>query len=408
MASIVSTLKKVTGSNITLPKGFSAAGINCGIKYKKKDLGIILSEKPAAAAAVYTTNKIKAAPLAVTKESIETEGILQAVIVNSGNANAFTGTQGTLDAYAMRSQVSEVFGLSEHYVGVASTGIIGETMPIDTILEGIGKLHPQSRLENALEFSQAILTTDTNTKNACYSFQVGEKEVVLAGTAKGSGMIHPNMATMLSFMTTDANISSENLHYALRKVTDLSFNCITVDGETSTNDMVLVMANGCAGNEELTPQHPDWGTFLQALTLTSTDLAKSIARDGEGATKLIEVTVDGAASDEEARIAAKSIVGSPLVKTAVFGCDPNWGRIVAVLGYANVEIVPEQIDLSIGDFPVLLSSGILPFDEEGISSYLSSSDISITVNLHAGNGKGKAWGCDLTYDYIQINSSYTT
>lgn len=231
---------------------------------------------------------------------------------------------------------------------------------------------------------------------------------MLAGTAKGSGMIHPNMATMLSFMTTDANISSENLHYALRKVTDLSFNCITVDGETSTNDMVLVMANGCAGNEELTPQHPDWGTFLQALTLTSTDLAKSIARDGEGATKLIEVTVDGAASDEEARIAAKSIVGSPLVKTAIFGCDPNWGRIVAVLGYANVEIVPEQIDLSIGDFPVLLSSEILPFDEEGISSYLSGSDISITVNLHAGNGKGKAWGCDLTYDYVQINSSYTT
>ncbi|WHY74929.1 bifunctional ornithine acetyltransferase/N-acetylglutamate synthase [Fictibacillus enclensis] len=405
---MVSTLKKVTGSNITLPKGFSAAGINCGIKYKKKDLGIILSEKPAAAAAVYTTNKIKAAPLAVTKESIETEGILQAVIVNSGNANAFTGTQGTLDAYAMRSQVSEVFGLSEHHVGVASTGIIGETMPIDTILEGIGKLHPHSRLENALEFSQAILTTDTKTKNACYSFHVGEKEVVLAGTAKGSGMIHPNMATMLSFMTTDANISSENLHYALRKVTDLSFNCITVDGETSTNDMVLVMANGCAGNEELTPQHPDWGTFLQALTLTSTDLAKSIARDGEGATKLIEVTVDGAASDEEARIAAKSIVGSPLVKTAIFGCDPNWGRIVAVLGYANVEIVPEQIDLSIGDFPVLLSSEILPFDEEGISSYLSGSDISITVNLHAGNGKGKAWGCDLTYDYVQINSSYTT
>ncbi len=409
MASIVSShLKKVTGSNITLPKGFSAAGMNCGIKYKKKDLGIILSEKPASAAAVYTTNKIKAAPLEVTKESIETEGLLQAVIVNSGNANAFTGEQGRLDAYAMRNEVSERFGLQQNHVGVASTGIIGETMPIDTILKGIQQLNPASRLNQALEFSQSILTTDTKTKNACYSFSVGESEVVLAGTAKGSGMIHPNMATMLSFLTTDANISPENLHHALKKVTDQSFNCITVDGETSTNDMVLILANGYADHEELTPGHPDWGTFLQALTLTCTDLAKAIARDGEGATKLIEVTVEGAASSEEARAAAKSIVGSPLVKTAIFGCDPNWGRIVAVLGYAGIEMSPEAIDLYIGDFPVLVQSEIERFNHEEISGYLTGSEISITVNLHTGNGIGKAWGCDLTYDYVQINSSYTT
>ncbi|WP_309144581.1 bifunctional ornithine acetyltransferase/N-acetylglutamate synthase [Fictibacillus sp. WQ 8-8] len=409
MASIVSShLKKVTGSNITLPKGFSAAGMNCGIKYKKKDLGIILSEKPASAAAVYTTNKIKAAPLEVTKESIETEGLLQAVIVNSGNANAFTGEQGRLDAYAMRNEVSERFGLQQNHVGVASTGIIGETMPIDTILKGIQQLNPASKLNQALEFSQSILTTDTKTKNACYSFTVGESEVVLAGTAKGSGMIHPNMATMLSFLTTDANISPENLHHALKKVTDQSFNCITVDGETSTNDMVLILANGYADHEELTPDHPDWGTFLQALTLTCTELAKAIARDGEGATKLIEVTVEGAASSEEARAAAKSIVGSPLVKTAIFGCDPNWGRIVAVLGYAGIEMSPEAIDLYIGDFPVLVQSEIERFNNEEISGYLTGSEISITVNLHTGNGIGKAWGCDLTYDYVQINSSYTT
>ncbi|MCQ6265513.1 bifunctional ornithine acetyltransferase/N-acetylglutamate synthase [Fictibacillus sp. WQ 8-8] len=405
---VSSHLKKVTGSNITLPKGFSAAGMNCGIKYKKKDLGIILSEKPASAAAVYTTNKIKAAPLEVTKESIETEGLLQAVIVNSGNANAFTGEQGRLDAYAMRNEVSERFGLQQNHVGVASTGIIGETMPIDTILKGIQQLNPASKLNQALEFSQSILTTDTKTKNACYSFTVGESEVVLAGTAKGSGMIHPNMATMLSFLTTDANISPENLHHALKKVTDQSFNCITVDGETSTNDMVLILANGYADHEELTPDHPDWGTFLQALTLTCTELAKAIARDGEGATKLIEVTVEGAASSEEARAAAKSIVGSPLVKTAIFGCDPNWGRIVAVLGYAGIEMSPEAIDLYIGDFPVLVQSEIERFNNEEISGYLTGSEISITVNLHTGNGIGKAWGCDLTYDYVQINSSYTT
>ncbi|MDN4073719.1 bifunctional glutamate N-acetyltransferase/amino-acid acetyltransferase ArgJ [Fictibacillus terranigra] len=409
MASIISSqLKKITGSNITLPKGFTAAGINCGIKFKKKDLGIILSEKPASAAAVYTTSKIKAAPLEVTKESIETEGLLQAVIVNSGNANAFTGEQGRMHAYAMCREVSERFGLLDHHVGVASTGIIGETMPIEKILQGIQQLTPAAQVDRAMEFSQSILTTDTKTKNACYSFNIGESEVILAGTAKGSGMIHPNMATMLSFLTTDANISSEHLHLALKKVTDQSFNCITVDGETSTNDMVLILANGLAGHEELSPEHPDWGTFLQALTLTCTELAKSIARDGEGATKLIEVTVEGAATGDEARAAAKSIVGSPLVKSAIFGCDPNWGRIVAVLGYAGVEICPDSIDLSIGNFPVLRQSKIEDFNHDEISDYLTGSEISITVNLHKGNGKGKAWGCDLTYDYVQINSSYTT
>ncbi|MGC4375371.1 bifunctional glutamate N-acetyltransferase/amino-acid acetyltransferase ArgJ [Fictibacillus sp. Mic-4] len=404
----VTTIKKVTDKNIASPIGFSACGIHCGIKHKKKDLSLIYSEKPAAAAAVYTTNKIQAAPLEVTRKSIETEGKLQAILVNSGNANACTGKIGLLNAYEMRQAVSERFQIDEHLVAVASTGVIGELLPMENILKGIEELAPEATLQGSIDFSQAILTTDTVSKNTCYQFQVDGKDVTIAGTAKGSGMVHPNMATMLAFITTDAVISHENLQAALKQITDETFNSITIDGDTSTNDMVIVMANGMAEHKELTPEHPDFPVFIEALKMVSTDLAKAIASDGEGATKLIEVEVKGARSDEEARKVAKTIVGSPLVKTAAFGCDANWGRIICAIGYSGAQIDPKTIDISIGKTPVLAASEIQAYSEEEVTQYLKGNEIKIEVDLHLSTGKGKAWGCDLTYDYVHINGSYRT
>lgn len=401
-------IKNISGNNIVSPIGFKAAGMHCGIKHKKNDLAILVSEVPANVAGVFTTNAIQAAPLLVTKEVVQQTGKMQAIIVNSGNANACTGKQGLQDAYLMQEKTAEKLGIAPELVGVASTGVIGEQMRMEPIVKGIHELAPTAKLESSILFSQAILTTDTVTKNTAYSLEIDGKTITIAGTAKGSGMIEPNMATMLGFVTTDANIESIHLQAALKSVTDLTFNSITVDGDTSTNDMVVVMANGMAGNDSLSPAHPDWEVFVTALHTVSQDLAKMIAKDGEGATKLIEVEVNGAISDSEARKIAKTVVGSPLVKTAIFGTDANWGRIIAAVGYSGATIDPNTISIEMGTTKVVENSEPVYFSEDELLIYLKQPEVKIVVDLHQGDGNGLAWGCDLTYDYVQINATYRT
>jgi glutamate N-acetyltransferase/amino-acid N-acetyltransferase len=402
------SIHKVTGINIATPKGFYASGLHCGVKHKKLDLGLLYSLTPANAAGVYTTNQVQAAPLKVTQENIKQEGKLQAIVVNSGNANACTGKKGLEDAKEMQVLTAKKLGIPPQYVGVASTGVIGEHLPMDKITAGIQNLELDSELKGSIDFSQAILTTDTVSKNTAYSLKINDKEITIAGTAKGSGMIHPNMATMLGFITTDANINQEDLHEALSFAVERTFNCITVDGDTSTNDMVLMLANGMGENEELNKNHPEWELFLDALVLVCEDLGKLIAKDGEGASKLIEVNVLGAKTEKDARIIAKTVVGSPLVKTAVFGCDANWGRILCAAGYSGVTFNPDSIKILIGDNEVVVDGEPVPFSEEEIRNYLKGQEIHITVILSDGIGSGRAWGCDLTYDYVQINASYRT
>ena len=404
----MSQVKKNEQGTVVTPKGYQAAGIHSKVKRKRKDLGIIYSEKPANVAAVYTLNKIQAAPLTVTKESIATENKIQAVVGNSGNANACTGKQGMKDAYSMRKTTAEKFDIPEHYVAVASTGIIGLEMPMDKITPNIEKLSLGTTEEHAAAFGESILTTDTFPKSTCYEAKIDGQVVTMAGAAKGSGMIEPNMGTMLGFITTDANIESETLQTLLKEVVDETFNCITVDGDTSTNDMVIVLANGLANNETLTPEHQDWTTFKELLKKTCEDLAKEIARDGEGATKLIDVTVTGAKTKEDARKAAKAIVGSSLVKTAVYGSDANWGRLIAAVGYSGADVDPEKIDIAIGPIQLLKMSETADYSEEEATEYLQNETVEIFIDLNIGDGTGKAWGCDLTYDYVRINASYRT
>jgi glutamate N-acetyltransferase / amino-acid N-acetyltransferase len=393
--------------SVTLPKGYKAGGMHCGVKKKRLDLGYIVSEVPATAAGVYTTNIFQAAPLLVTQESIAKEHKIQAILVNSGNANACTGEQGLKDAFEMQSKFANELGIQDHLVAVTSTGVIGELLPMGKINAGIEQIL-RSEYETEENFKNAILTTDTCMKQIGVQIKVDEKTVSIGGAAKGSGMIHPNMATMLGFVTTDANIAHEDLLFALKDVTNTTFNMITVDGDTSTNDMVLVMANGMAENNQLTKEHPDWNLFVDGLKVVCESLAKKIARDGEGATKLVEVQVNGAYSVNSARAVGKSIISSNLVKTAIYGTDPNWGRIVTAIGYSGVPVEPNAIKVSIGPFTVFehgLPSHIV---EQEVKEYLELEDIKIVVELNQGENSATAWGCDLTYDYVKINASYRT
>ncbi|WP_068777466.1 bifunctional glutamate N-acetyltransferase/amino-acid acetyltransferase ArgJ [Paenibacillus sp. FJAT-26967] len=399
----------VPDGTVTTPKGFRAGGLHCGLKKTERyDLGAIVCDVPAAVAAVYTLNAFQAAPLLVTQESVAAGGKLQAMLVNSGNANACTGEQGLADAREMRAALARQLGLAENLVGVTSTGVIGELLPMPKVLSGIEALPEKVHAEGGDDFCQAILTTDLVKKVACVRVNVGGREVHVAGAAKGSGMIHPNMATMLGFVTTDANISSEHLQQLLSAATDSTFNMITVDGDTSTNDMVVVMASGLAGEEALTPDHPDWEAFAVAFAYVSEHLAKMIARDGEGATKLIEVNVLGAASRDAARAIAKTVIGSSLVKTACFGADANWGRIIAAVGRAGQPVQTDTVDVQLGDIMVLSQSRPVKFDEDRAEEYLKGDFVQINVNLHMGNSSATAWGCDLTYDYVRINAAYRT
>lgn len=393
--------------SVTLPKGYKAGGMHCGIKRKRLDLGYIVSDVPAVVAGVYTTNIFQAAPLLVTQESIAKENKVQAILVNSGNANACTGEQGLSDAFEMQKEFANQLGIEEHLVAVTSTGVIGELLPMDRVKAGINQiLQPEFDAEE--NFKQAILTTDTCIKQIAVQLKISGKTVSIGGAAKGSGMIHPNMATMLGFITTDANIAHEDLLFALRDVTNQTFNMITVDGDTSTNDMVLVMANGMAGNEQLTKDHPDWDVFKEGLKIVSKELAKKIARDGEGATKLVEVQVNGAYSHNAARAVGKAIISSNLVKTAIYGTDPNWGRIVTAIGYSGVPVEPTAIKVSIGSYKVFENGLPCPIVEEIVKAYLGLDTVKIIVELNQGNYSATAWGCDLTYDYVKINASYRT
>lgn len=393
--------------SVTLPIGYKAGGMHCGIKRKRLDLGYIVSEVPATVAGVYTTNIFQAAPLLVTQESIAKEGKIQAILVNSGNANACTGEQGLKDAYEMQKGFADKLGIKEHLVAVTSTGVIGELLPMGNVNSGIKQILDKEN-ESELFFKQSILTTDTCIKQIAVQLQIDGKTVSIGGAAKGSGMIHPNMATMLGFVTTDANIAQEDLLLALKDVTNQTFNMITVDGDTSTNDMVLVMANGLAENQTLTKDHPEWDVFKDGLKIVCETLAKKIARDGEGATKLVEVQVDGAFSADAAKAVGKSIISSNLVKTAIYGTDPNWGRIVTAAGYSGVPLEPNKLKVSIGPFTVFENGLPSTFVEEEVKEYLELENVKIVVDLNQGEHSATAWGCDLTYDYVKINASYRT
>ncbi|WP_442602633.1 bifunctional glutamate N-acetyltransferase/amino-acid acetyltransferase ArgJ [Paenibacillus sp. KN14-4R] len=397
--------------SVTMPKGFRAGGLFCGLKKNGRyDLGAIVCEVPAAAAGVYTLNAFQAAPLKVTQESVAAScGKLQALLVNSGNANACTGEQGEADARQMRAGFAAALGLDATLVGVASTGVIGELLPMDKVNAGMAELPAKLKADGGEDFCQAILTTDLVQKMTCVRLEVGGVVVHIAGAAKGSGMIHPNMATMLGFMTTDAKIEPAHLQALLGEMTDSTFNMITVDGDTSTNDMVVVLASGLADHSEpLSPAHPDWDAFAAGFRFVSEYLAKAIARDGEGATKLIEVNVSGAVTENAARAIAKTVVGSSLVKSACFGADANWGRIIAAIGRAGQPVNVNTVDINVGDFTVLTQSRPVPFDDAAATEYLKGDLVQIYVQLHNGEGKATAWGCDLTYDYVRINAAYRT
>lgn len=399
------SIVKIDG-DVSSPKGFEAKGIHIGLRYSKKDLGLIVSEVPAASAAVYTQSHFQAAPLKVTQQSLKKTGQLKGVIVNSAIANACTGEQGLKDAYDMQAACADMLGVAPDYIAVSSTGVIGECLEMDKIKKGIAALK-EAKAEKG-HFEEAILTTDTVIKNTTYTLTIDGKEIIISGAAKGSGMIHPNMATMLGFVTTDANVEQEALQQALRDITDVTFNQITVDGETSTNDMVLVMANGMAENDALNEEHPEWPLFKEGLKLACEDLAKEIARDGEGATKLIEVKVAGAKNNLEAGIIAKKIVGSSLVKTAVYGTDANWGRIVGAIGHSAASVTPEEVEVYLGGQCLFKHNEPQPFSEEEAKAYLEQDEITIFIQMSEGNGEAAAWGCDLTYDYVKINASYRT
>ena len=391
---------------VTSTEGFQAGATYAGIKKEVKhglDLGILFSEAPCVATALFTTNKVKAAPVVLCQERLQ-DGSAVAVVVNSGCANACTGEQGLRDAVEMASLTAERMGVSPEDVLVASTGVIGEQLPMELIRAGIGRIVLSA--EGGHSLVKAMMTTDTVPKEVAVRF--GDSGFAIGGVVKGSGMIHPDLATMLCFLTTDAAVELDFLKLALRKAVDISFNMVSIDGDTSTNDMVLVMANGLAGNKPISQNSGQAVAFQQALDQVCIYLAKSVARDGEGADKFIEVTVNGARSVAEARQAARTIVGSSLVKTAVYGSDPNWGRIIAAVGRSGVEVVESKIDLYLGDIAVIRGGSPLPFDKRDVVAVLRKSEVSIGLNLNLGTATATAWGCDLTEEYVVINSQYTT
>lgn len=395
---------------VTAPAGFLAGGVHADIKGKggsKKDVAILFSKVPCAAAGVYTTNKVKAAPV-VLSQAVTEQGSLQAVVINSGNANACTGEQGMADAKAMVSLTAKALGLEPDQVAVASTGVIGVPLPMERMKAGIAQAAAAIAPDGGQAAAEAIMTTDTFDKQYALQFELGGAWVTIGAMAKGSGMIHPNMATMLAFVTTDAAIDAGALHVALKAATEKSFNMITVDGDTSTNDMLIAMANGMAKNPQVVLGTTLYETFATALEAVLIHLAKEIARDGEGATKLMEVRVKGAPTVEDARKAAKSVCSSSLVKAALFGEDANWGRILCAMGYSGAEFNPDKVDLWVGDVQTMAAGTGLAFDEEAAAKVLKEKGVVITADLHSGEAEATAWGCDLSYDYVKINGSYRT
>lgn len=402
---------KLTAGGVCAAKGFQASGVHCGIRKNqtKKDLALIFSAVPAKAAAVYTTNAVKGAPLLVTKQHLE-NGMAQAVICNSGNANT-CNANGVEIAEQMCTLAAEQLHIDANDVLVASTGVIGKVLDIQPIAEGIPPLVKNLGM-NSKDAAYAIMTTDTTIKEIAVEFEVGGVVCRLGGIAKGSGMIHPDMATMLVFLTTDCAISAEMLKKALSSDVTQTFNMLSIDGDTSTNDMVTVMANGLAGNAEISEEGEAFDTFMKALNTVTVHLCRSIAADGEGATKLLECVVTGAADETQAKIAAKSVICSSLLKAAMFGADANWGRVLCALGYSKAGIDPQSVDVSFrskaGEIVVCEKGAGVDFSEEKAKEILLESEIEILICLNSGTAAATAWGCDLTYDYVKINGDYRT
>jgi len=400
--------KYIPNGTVTSPRGFLAGATSAGIKTEEEgylDLGLLYSERPCAAAGVFTTNLIKAAPVILCQERLKRRKA-QAIVVNSGCANACTGSRGLADAEEMAILGARKLNLAPEEVMVASTGVIGRNLPLDKISRGLARI--KISREGGHELARAIMTTDTLPKEVAVEFEVKGGKAILGGIAKGAGMIHPNLATLLCFLTTDAQVEPEFLQEALKQAVDISFNMITVDGDTSPNDSVLLLANGLAGNKKISADSPEGLEFQTALNEVCTYLAKNIVRDGEGATKLIEVTVEGALSSGEARIVARTIASSPLVKAAIHGSDPNWGRIVAAAGRSGAKIEEANLDLYLGQLCLVRGGCPLNFDYEKARKILSREEISLRLCLNLGSGKATAWGCDLSEEYVTINSAYTT
>ena len=403
---------KIISGGVCAAKGFTASGIHCGIRKNraKKDLALIVSAIPASAAAVYTSNLVKGAPLAVTKEHLA-DGKARAVICNSGNANT-CNADGPEVARKTCDLVAGALGIAASDVIVASTGVIGQPLDIKPIAEGISPLTAALTPNGSTAACEAIMTTDTRVKQIAVEFTIGGKLCRLGGIAKGSGMIHPNMATMLVFLTTDVAISPEMLQLALSEDVQGTFNMISVDGDTSTNDMVSILANGMAGNAPITRPGRDLTAFRKALNTVNVNLCRSIAADGEGATKLLECKVTGARDLSTARTVAKSVICSNLTKAAMFGADANWGRVLCAIGYSGAAVDVDRIDVTFsskaGSVPVCVNGAGIPFSEEEAAKVLHEDEIDILVSLGDGTAAATAWGCDLTYEYVKINGDYRT
>jgi glutamate N-acetyltransferase/amino-acid N-acetyltransferase len=396
-------------TGITAARGYMAAGIHCGIKKAKKDLAIVLSEVPATAAGVFTRNIVAAAPVVVDKAQLSRTSSIRAIVVNSGNANAATGEQGFRDAWAMVTTAASALGVQDHEVLVSSTGVIGQYLPMEKIRAGIPEAASKLMRECHRSSAEAIMTTDTFPKEYAIEFSLKGRTVAIGGMSKGSGMIAPNMATMLAFVTTDARVSPAVLQHALRDANKRSFNRISVDGDTSTNDMAILLANGAAGTEGLNDlSDPDYPLFYNALEHVLVQLSKMIVRDGEGATKFVEINVTGAADETTAERAARAIANSNLVKTALHGEDANWGRILAAVGYSGIDFIPENVEIRLGSLPILRKNFQIEFSEEEAKGVLSQKDITITVNLNHGNASASFWTCDLSKEYVAINANYRT
>lgn len=400
--------------SVTAAKGFKASGIHCGIRKNKskRDLGLIYCEKICTAAAVYTTNLVQSSPITITKKNLA-DGYAQAVIVNSGNANT-CNADGDEKAETMCRLTADALDISAEDVIVASTGVIGQILPIEPIANGMKELSAQlsHNLEGGSNVAEAIMTTDTVKKEVAVETIIGNKAVTIGGIAKGSGMIHPNMATMLCFITTDAVISAEMIQKAVKTAADKTFNMISIDGDTSTNDTLAVMASGLAENKEITSENEDYDNFVEALTAVCRELSKKMAKDGEGATKLLICKVSGAKTENDAKGVSKSVICSSLLKAAMFGADANWGRVLCAIGYSGCDVDVHKVDVSFaskaGTIDVCKNGAGIDFSEETAKTVLTEDEIEILVELNDGNGYAEAYGCDLTYEYVKINGDYRT
>ena len=404
---------KVIENGITAPKGFLAAGLAAGIKKgNKKDMAMVYSQKPCQTAGTFTTNVVKAAPVKWDKHLVDNAAYTQAIVCNSGIANACTGTEGYSYCQETAKTAAEALQIPEDAVLVASTGVIGQQLPIDILKEGVKKLVPvlSDSREAGILAAQSIMTTDTVRKECAVEMELSGVKVTIGGMCKGSGMIHPNMCTMLGFVTTDVQITKELLQEALSEIVQDTYNMISVDGDTSTNDTVLVLANGMAENPLISEKNQDYETFKEALLYVNTSLAKQIAADGEGATALFEVKITGAETKEQAVTLAKSVITSNLTKAAVFGHDANWGRILCAMGYSGAQFDPDKVDLffesAAGKIQILKDGVAVDYSEEEATRILSEKQVSAAADIKLGKESAVAWGCDLTYDYVKINADY--